>query len=176
MRWHLGIAAVGWVLAASVAAESATPSVMAPEIQSGMSLRARYGIGAPSSSTAIYVDSVSAHHVRTQFSTIAWRDPSGLWSISQVGEDGPGGLLPIEPTLIPEVVRRLTPSEGKRLDRLLASKSLYTESTRRTGKTGIGAVFHTMELSTPAGRRIVRWDGRLVGQAGRVADIILGKA
>jgi hypothetical protein len=146
----------------------------APEIEQSLALRARYGVVIPQAREIIRVDGIGTHHVMTEWSTIAWRDAAGLWRISAVGEDGPGGLLPIERRLLPETIRTLPVREGRALDRLLRSDGLYRETVRRTGEIGIGAPFHVMEIVSPSGRTVVRWNGRLRGRTGHVANIVLG--
>ena len=179
-----GVGAVRWTAGALLAALLVSPAPLvfgqaldrsAPEIEQSLALRARYGVVTPEAREIIRVDSIATHHIMTERSTIAWRDAAGLWRISAVGEDGPGGLLPIEKRLLPETIRTLSAREGRALDLLLQSDGLYRETVRRTGDIGIGAPSHVMEIVTPVGRTVVRWNGRLRGRAGHVADILLGQ-
>jgi len=177
------LAAVRWAGGALLAALLVSPAPSAfgqtldrsgPDIEQSLALRARYGVATPEAREIVRIDSVAVHHIRTEWSTIAWRDAAGLWRISAVGEEGPGGLLTIEKRLLPETIRTLPARDGQALDRLLRSHGLYRETVRRTGEIGIGAPFHVMEIVTPVGRTVVRWTGRLRGRTGHVADIVLG--
>ncbi len=174
MRWAAGALLIGLLVSPAPLASGQTLDRSAPEIEQSLALRARYGVAAPEAREIIRVDSIAVHHTRTEWSTIAWRDTAGLWRISAVGEDGPGGLLPIEKSLLPERIRTLPARDGRALDRLLRSDGLYRETVRRTGDIGIGAFVHVMEIVTPTGKTVVRWDGRLRGRTGHVADIVLG--
>jgi hypothetical protein len=149
---------------------------MPAEIKSALALREKYGIQEPVSASIIYVDSISVHHTKQEYSTIGWRGKNGDWSISGMGEDGPGGLLVISPMVIPERVGKLSVIDNTALDHLLDSRKLYEESPRsRLDKTSHVATSHTMEIITPNGHVVVRWVGRLKGRLGQVADIVLGK-
>lgn len=164
------------LFAVLVAAAPAEPdALLAPETRQSLALRARYGVPVPQSSAKVYVYSVAAHHTRTEWSTIAWRNADGAWAVSQMGEEGPGGLLAIEPRLLPQTAKKLSAREGLYLDQLLRAKGLYREAPRRSGEVGVGAPFHVMEIVGDEGRTVVRWNGRLRGRAGLVADIVLGR-
>jgi hypothetical protein len=165
---------IGLLVSPAPLASGQTLDRSLPEIGRSLALRERYGVAVPEAREIIHIDSVAVHHTRLEWSVIAWRDAVGLWRISAVGEDGPGGLLPIERRLLPETISTLPARHGRALDRLLRSSALYREPVRRTGDIGIGAPFHVMQIVTPAGRTIVRWDGRLRGRTGHVADIVLG--
>ena len=146
----------------------------APEIKQSLELRARYNISSPDSAAIIYVHSISVHHLREEFSTVATRDADGRWHISVVGEEGPG-LLKIEQRLDSSDVRTLFKAEGRHLDRLLKQADLYRERSEfPKGITTVGAIFHTMEIDTPKRHLVVRWVGRLRGRAGAVADLVMG--
>ena len=174
MRWPVGAVLAALLVSSASLVFGQALDRPAPEIERSLALRARYGVVAPEAREIIRIDSVGVHHIMTEWSTIAWRDAAGLWRISAVGENGPGGLLPIERKLLPETIRTLPAREGRALDRLLRSHGLYREAVRRTGKIGIGAPFHAMEIVTPSGRTVVRWNGRLRGRSGHVADLVLG--
>ena len=145
------------------------------EIARGFELRDRYHLPTHVGATAIYVDSVVVHHVDSEASTIAWRDEAGHWQWSQATEVGPGGLLTIERSLEAHETRTLTDAEAEAVERLIRNPRLYGGEVRRTGEIGVGAPFHVMAIVTPFGRTTVRWDGRLRGPSGAVADIILGR-
>lgn len=144
------------------------------EIARSFALRDRYAEPKHIGTTAIFVDSVAVHHIYAEASTIAWKDEAGKWQWSQISEIGPGGLLPIERKLESKKSRSLTAVETQRLARLLENPRLYTEKTRATDPSGVGAPAHVMSIVTPFGRRTIAWDGRLEGFGGAVADIVLG--
>jgi hypothetical protein len=147
----------------------------AAEIASGFELRHRYDLPAPMGGTAIYVDSVAVHHLHREVSTIVWRDEAGNWRRSQAIEIGPGGLLRVERRLDSHEATSLTASQARSLERLIRNPRLYSGEVRRTGELGIGGPLHVMAIATPFGRTTVKWDGRLHGASGAVADIVLGR-
>ena len=120
------------------------------------------------------MDSVAVHHTHHEGSTIAWKDETGTWQWSQASEVGPGGLLRVERKLEAHQTKALTEDQARSLERLIREPELYSGEVRRTGQSGVGAPFHVMAIVTPFGRTIVRWDGRLGGPSGEVADIVLG--
>lgn len=144
------------------------------ELVRAFELRDRYELPKPSGSATVYIDSVAVHHVYSEASTIAWRDPEGRWHRSQVAEDGPGGLLDIERRLDSNSETIFSSDDAEQLDRLISDFGLYSGAVKRTGETGIGAPYHVMSIVSQWGRVTVRWDGRLRGKTGRMADIILG--
>jgi hypothetical protein len=146
----------------------------AAEIVRGFARRDRYNLPKPTGDATIYVDSVAVHHLHTEASTIVWRDRAGKWQWTQAKETGLGGLLPVEPKLESHETRTLTQAEGRALGRLIRNPKLYSGRVVRTGKIGLGAPLHVMVIVTPFGRTTVKWDGRLRGPSGRVADIVLG--
>lgn len=159
----------------SACATVAPPSApTAPEISRSLTLRDRYTIPHPQGVTTIYIDSVAVHHTRAEGSTIAWKDDTGVWHWSQVSETGPGGLLRIEPKMDYNRDKLLGADDSKALDALIRNPALYSGKVRRTGTPGIGAPYHVMEILSPKGHVVLRWDGRLVGPPGAVADIMLG--
>ena len=145
----------------------------APELVSGFELRDRYKLPKPIGGTAVYVDSVAVHHTRVEASTIVWKDASGTWSRSQAVEEGPG-LLPLKPQLDSSETKALTADEVQAVEQLIRDPSLYSGHVERTGSLGVGAPFHVMAIITPYGRTTVKWDGRLLGTSGKLADIVLG--
>jgi hypothetical protein len=145
-----------------------------PEIVRGFELRERYKLPKHLGETAIYVDSVAVHHVRSEASTIVWRDITGRWHWSQAVEIGPGGLLAVERKLESNDTRDLTSQEARAIEQLITDPSLYSGKTQRAGELEIGAPFHVMAIVTPYGRTTVKWDGRLLGASGKIADIVLG--
>ena len=156
-------------------ARAATQSVaVAEEIERGYLLRERYNLPKPTGTSVVAVDSVAVHHLRSEGSTVVWRDESGQWRWDQAIEIGPGGLLAVDRKLESHEAKALTAAEGRLLDKLIRSRTLYSEPLRRTGRVGIGAPFHVMSIDTPFGRRMLRCDGRLRGKAGALADIVLG--
>jgi hypothetical protein len=163
------------LLAASAPEPGVQGGQLAPEIEQSLAMRASWKVSIPKSDTTIYIHSVAVHHVRSEQSTIAWRDQQGIWTISQVVQDGPGGLLTIEKQLIRQEVRRMAASDERKLDKLLEGRALLQEKPRRTGTIGVGAPLHVMEIVTSTNSVVVRWDGRLRGKLGRVADILLGR-
>ena len=145
-----------------------------PTIKQSLEIRARYNIPSPESEVAIYVDSVSFHHLREEQSAVATRDADGHWHVSAVVEEGPG-LLKVEPHLVSNDTRTLSDTEGRQLDELLAQADLYRERWESRETPPIGAMFHTMEIDTPAGHTVIWWFGRLGGKAGTVADLVIGR-
>ena len=146
----------------------------APELVRGFELRDRYKLPEHIGETAIYIDSVAVHHLRSEASTIVWKDATGQWRRSQVIETGPGGLLAVERKLASNESRVLTAAEAQAVESLIKNPSLYSGEVRRAGELGIGAPFHVMAIITPYGRTTVKWDGRLLGTSGKIADIVLG--
>jgi hypothetical protein len=146
----------------------------AAEITRSFELRDRYKLPKHLGVTAIYVDSVAVHHLRSETSTIVWRDDNGKWQRTRASEIGPGGLLPVEPKLEFREETSLTDVEARSLERLIKDRDLYSGKVRRTGQFGIGAPVHTMTIVTSFGRTTVTWEGRLRGKNGAVADIVLG--
>ncbi|RJT25022.1 hypothetical protein D5I55_06095 [Chakrabartia godavariana] len=156
----------------TVTQEAAQPS--SPDVKRSLELRARYHAVQDFGSTAIFIDSVAVHHLYEEASTVLWRDEQGKWQWSQIAEQGPGGLLPIERRMLYNRERQLTPQQSSRLENIVQQKMLYRSADRRTPDPGIGAPIHTMEIVTPYGRATIQWDGRLRGMAGKIADIALG--
>jgi hypothetical protein len=122
----------------------------------------------------IFADSVAVHHVYWEASTIVWKDKAGKWWRNRAVEEGPGGILRIERKLESNETTPLTVAEAQSLERLITNRRLYSEKVWRTGKIGNGAPLHVMEIVTPYGRAMAKWDGRLRGGIGAVADIVLG--
>ena len=147
----------------------------APEILRGLEIRRQYGQAIPVAASAIYVDSVAVHHTRSEGSTVVWLGADGRWQLSQVSQTS-AGLLKVEARMDYTVTRQLTDEEARTLESLLADESLYRGEVRRTGAVGVGAPFHVMEIVTPKGQVVYRWDGRLRDKAGMVADLVLGAA
>lgn len=87
-------------------------TLSAPELVGGFELRDRYKLAKHIGETAIYIDSVAVHHLRTEASTIVWKDSNGRWHWNQAVEIGPGGLLPVERKLESHESRVLTSDEG----------------------------------------------------------------
>lgn len=146
------------------------------DVSESVALRQKYALPIPENEPFIFVESVGIHHTRQIFSTIASRDHSGMWTVSVVGEES-SGLLTMEPTLIPEVRRTLTPQEGRVLDRLMASRNLYSlPLSYGHGQIGVGSPEHTMEIAAGGRRLVVHWNGKLRGPAGQIADIVIGAA
>lgn len=142
-------------------------------VSESVALREKYALSIPENEPVIFVESVGIHHTRRIFSTIASRHQSGVWTVSVVGEES-SGLLTMEPTLIPEARRTLTPQEGRVLDRLVASRTLYSPPPYGNGQIGIGSPEHAMEIAATGRRLVVRWNGKLRGPAGQIADIVIG--
>ena len=127
--------------------------------QRALALRARNGIAAPTGIVTISIDSMAVHHISEEYSLIAWRDAAGVWTMSQVGENGPA-LLAIPREIIPETKRVLSPAESHALDRLIAAHGLYREQPpKRPRYVGIGAAFHSMEIVTPQHHLVLPWTG-----------------
>lgn len=172
------IAALAFALAAlplGAASMQAGDTGLSEGTRQGLALRARYGIAAPSGIVTISIDSIAVHHTSEEYSLIAWRDAAGVWTMSSVGEDGPG-LLSIPRTIIPETGRVLTPAESRALDRLIATPGLYRELPPKPPRDiGVGAPFHSMEIVTPQHHLVMPWMGRLKGKAGRIADLLMGR-
>lgn len=151
------------------------PKATSPEFTRSLELRQRYGARTNFRSTVIFIDSVAVHHIYAEASTVMWKDKLGKWQWSQVSEIGPGGMLRIERKLESKTERALTVSQSVELDDLIKKRSLYRGAISQSGSPGIGAPEHTMEITTPYGRRTYSWAGRLEGAAGQIADIALGK-
>jgi hypothetical protein len=147
----------------------------APELVRGFELRDRYNLPKHIGETAIYMDSLSVHHLRSEASTTMWKDATGTWQLSEVIETGPGGLLAVPRKLESNKNRTLTASEAQSVERLIRDPSLYSGEVQRTGEIGVGAWFHVMAIVTPYGRTTVKWDGQLLGKSGQIADIALGR-
>ena len=145
-----------------------------PEIENGFALRDRYNLPKFIGGPAIFVDSVAVHHIQNEASTIVWMDSSGNWHKSQVIERGPGILQSVERKLTANTESTLPLIQSQALEDLLRDPDLYIEETLRSGDIGIGAPNHVMAIVTPFGRTTVRWNGRLLGKKGEVADIVLG--
>ncbi len=160
------------LLSVPVAAASSTDD-HAPEIQAGLALRQTYGVQIPHGTAAVYLASEAVHHTRTVYSAIAWRDETGVWRVSSMGEQGPGGLLRVEKSLIPETTRILPGDVGQRLDRLLGDPALYSERPQASPPTGVGGPAHTLEIESGPDHSRAQWMGRLHGRTGEVADIVL---
>lgn len=175
--WHIIVLPIALAACAGrdmpINADFSAPT--SPEITRSLALRDRYGAPKHIGGTAIFVDSVAVHHVYAEASTVVWKDETGKWQWSRVGELGPGGLLPIERHMESKLDRPLTATESEALDRLIADPRLYSGQTRTTDPTGVGAAGHVMSIVTPFGRTTVSWDGRLKGVSGQIADIVLGK-
>ena len=69
----------------------------------------------------------------------------------------------------------LSEHDATALEKLIRDRSLYTGDVRTAGELSIGAPFHVMAIVSPYGRTVVRWDRRLVGVSGKVADVVLGR-
>lgn len=165
----------GCALAPPAVTKAVVDPLAAPELARGFELRDRYGLPKHLGVTAIYIDTLAVHHTHYEASTIAWRDKQGSWQWTQAVESGPGGLLPVvERKLNSERVRTLTRLEAQAIELLIRDPGLYSGTVERTGEVGIGAPSHVMGIVTPFGRRLIRWDGRLVGPGGKLADILLG--
>jgi hypothetical protein len=145
----------------------------ASEIEQCAALRSRYDVATPESEPVIYVDSASVHYTRDEECTVATRDTDGHWHVSAVSEEG-SGLLNVEQHLVSKDVRSLSDIESRQLDDLLKQVDLYRESFDLSKAPYVGAMFHTMEIDTPAGHTVIRWTGRLLGKAGAVADLVIG--
>ncbi|WP_344696232.1 hypothetical protein [Sphingomonas rosea] len=154
---------------------AATDPLNAPELTRSFGIRDRYGIPRHVGGTAIYIDSVARHFDYAEASTIAWRDKHGRWEWSQVSERGPGGLLPAKQELNSNKVRSLTDLEAKSVEDLIRNPALYNGIVETDGSHGVGAPSHVMGIVTPFGRTVIRWNGRLLGPAGDLADILLGR-
>lgn len=156
-------------------AEDVGTMTLAPAIQRGLDLRSRYGMALPVGTTMICVDASAAHHTSVELVTVATRDAGGQWMTSTAGEEGPA-LLAIPQKAIPEERRTLSAADGHALDQLLANPQLYRErSPEQQGPPGIGAPGFVMEIITPQGHLVIGWYGRLLLNAGKVADLIIGK-
>lgn len=171
MRFATHLIAVALCLTPGTAALSADDGPIAR----GLALRARHGIASPASKTIVHIYTIAVHHLREEFSTIAIRDASGHWQVSDVGETG-GALAPAKDELIPERKRTLSDVEGRTLDRLLADHMLYHETFVAHRQPEIGEPFHHIEVVTPGRRLEIDWIGRLRGRAGRIADLLVGHA
>jgi hypothetical protein len=165
-----------FVLLQTGAPAASATAQLAPEIRQSLSMRESWHVDVPHCQATIYEQSVAVHHIRTDQSTIACRDDNGIWTISQIAQDGPGGLLAIQKSLVRRTEVKPALADARKLDGLLSRRSLYSEVVRRTGRPEIGAPFHVMQIFSAAGSVVVRWNGRLLGRLGQVADIVLGKA
>jgi len=156
------------------ATRQASDTSLSEGTRQGLALRARYGIAAPVGIVTISIDSIAVHHISEEYSLIAWRDAAGVWTMSQVGENGPA-LLAILREIIPETKRELSPAESQALDRLVGMRDLYREQPPKPPRyIAIGAAFHSMEIVTPRHHLVLPWTGRLEGKAGQIADLLMG--
>lgn len=144
------------------------------DIARSLDIRSRYQLPTPSSDSIIYVDSVTEHHTRGEASTIVWRDKDGSWKRSQVAETS-SGLLKMKPILSLNENSVFSKKDSQDLDKLTASRSLYDKKVTATGATNVGQLFHVMVIVSPKGRTTIRWGGRLMGEKGALADIVLGR-
>ena len=143
------------------------------ELLRSLELRGRHGVSQPCGETIVYVDSVHVHHIYSEASTIVWKDQHGLWHRSRVIEDRPGGLLAVERELMSNETTMFSQNQSQLIDDLIADPQLYSGDVVNTGSMGIGAASHVMSIVSPVGRTTVRWNGRLRGPSGALADIIL---
>ena len=143
-----------------------------PELVRSLELRDRYGVSRPCAEAIVYVDSVSVHHIYSEASTIVWKDHNGLWHRNRVVENGPGGLLDVELELMSNETITFSQNQSQLIDNLVSDPQLYSGDVVRTGNMPIGAVSHVMSIVSPVGRTTVRWNGRLRGPSGALADII----
>jgi hypothetical protein len=180
--WHgfLALSAASVVASLTIAntfAAGVDPNErLAPEIAEGLVLRESWYITAPKCTQAVYVHSVSVHHTKVEQSTIACSDDQHHWKLTQITQEGSGGLLAgIEKKLVAQKEREMTPDEGQRLDKLLSQLTLYQEQVRGTGEVGVGAPSHVMQIVATEGNTVARWNGRLLGDLGQVADTVLGR-
>jgi hypothetical protein len=148
---------------------------VSPEIARGFALRDRYNLPKYIGTTAIFVDSVSVHFISYETSTIVWKDSTGRWQRSQVSETGGVAPLPPKKNLNSNVNEPLSEQQSMMLDRLIANSLLYREKTQATGPQGPVGSSSAMAIVTPFGRTVVRWEGRLEGLSGAVADIVLSE-
>lgn len=165
---------VGFLVATGYAADSDRNAQLAPEIAASLDLRKYWQAALPQCTASVYVHSAGVHHTKTDQSIIACRDNRGAWTVSKVVQDGPGGLLQTERKLTSKSERKMTGAEGKQLDAIIGLRSLNQEKVQRTGETGVGAPSHVMQIVSPEGNAVARWNGKLLGHLGRIADIVLG--
>ena len=168
------IAATALALSACATGSVSTPPNL-DAVADAAAFRARHGLAFPITRPAVYVQSVSRHHYGYLHSTVAIRDDRGVWTISVAGERTSGLLRVDPPELVPEQTRRLTPEQGRALDRLLASDDLYSEPRNVTGTPSVGGATHMMVMVGPRRQTKVSWSMRLVGRKGEVADLVLGR-
>lgn len=152
---------------------NAAHATFEPEIERSLRIRRDRGQPIPMATSAIYIDSVVAHHNRSEASTIVWRDDDGHWLWSQVAETASEGSLEVDRRLDYALTRQLSENDAGTLDRLLEARSLFRGDARLSGEPNVGAAFHVMEIVTPRGRVVYRWTGRLLGEAGMIADLAL---
>jgi len=103
-----------------------------------------------------------------------WRDKDGSWKRSQVAEES-SGLLKIEQRLSLNENSLFPEKDSQALDQMLANRDLYDGKVTSTGSRTVGGLFHVMVIVSPKGRTTIRWDGRLMGEKGALADIVLGR-
>lgn len=168
---------LSWMLLTGAAQLAPVPGrgSLAPEIAEAMRLRARLGVEEQASAATVYLSSRSHHHLVQDHTSVATRDASGGWTVVFAGETR-AGLVRREPTAMPLETRRLSAAESRQLNWQLRSPSLYRQlSPRPRGGLSMDSYWHVMEIVTPQGRAVFRWNGRLGGVAGNVADLIIGR-
>ena len=172
----IGIITLALLLTGAPGSSVAPPPQLAEETLEAIRLRARLGVREMASTQTIYVHSQSSHYVTEDFTRVATRGADGQWTVISIGEERAGPVGPPgPPQLIPEERRILGAGESEHLDRLLHWPPLYRQSSPGERNPGVGAYYHVMEIVTPQGHIVLRWNGRLRGWAGAVADLIMGR-
>jgi hypothetical protein len=136
-------------------------------------IRARLGVEMPQTPTMILVLAQATHHTTVAWSSVATRGEDGLWRIDTVGEES-GVLIPMDPRPLDRSSKALSITASRALDAALADPCFYQEPAFQFRQGTLGATYFTMDIVTPAERRVIVWQGRPRGLTGRVSDLVIG--
>ncbi|HRD28638.1 MAG TPA: hypothetical protein PLO65_10100 [Caulobacter sp.] len=120
---------------------------------------------------------ISSHHLTLVRSLVATRNRSGRWDVQAIDEERPGLVgSGLTATRLPPW--SLSIEDSRRLDRLLAGRSLYAEPVRQGSgpdQLGVGATFVSIEITTPSARRTSMLAGKWAGRTGDIVRLLSPK-